>query len=215
MPSGAIELFDETTAKHLRKRYAKLDSEVDNGYGAVMLYLGIEEDAFAAEHAQHLQLYRSLSGTPESGRHIFVSLAGQDETRPDGELRAPIGQRTATVSTHVALASLAPTDSEERAQQIARIQQSMRETLCELAPTIAAHIAFELPGSPRTFARFTQRKHGAVGGVPRTVGLHNYTSFAPTRAQKGLYLVGDSYFPGQSALAAALGGSRAATALLA
>ena len=67
-----------------------------------------------------------------------------------------------------------------------------------------------MPASPRTFERFTSRAHGYVGGVPRTPGLHNYDGLFPSPMLPGLYMVGDSVFPGQSTLAVALGGVRTA-----
>ena len=74
-------------------------------------------------------------------------------------------------------------------------------------------VRHELPGSPRTFERFTGRDGGAVGGVPRRAGLHHYTGMSPRPVLEGLWLVGDSVFPGQSTLATALGGVRTAARL--
>jgi phytoene dehydrogenase-like protein len=65
-----------------------------------------------------------------------------------------------------------------------------------------------MTASPRTWQRFTKRSQGLVGGVPRRAGLHHYTNFWPKAVAPGLYLVGDSVFPGQSALATALGGHK-------
>jgi phytoene dehydrogenase-like protein len=67
-----------------------------------------------------------------------------------------------------------------------------------------------LPASPRTFERFTGRPEGLVGGVPRRAGAGQYLRFGNPELLPGLALVGDSVFPGQSTLAAALGGWKAA-----
>ena len=90
----------------------------------------------------------------------------------------------------------------------------MREGLSRLAPEWMADVRHALTASPRTFARFTQREGGAVGGVPRRAGLHHYRTLSPKPVQEGLWLVGDSVFPGQSTLATALGGVRTAAAIL-
>jgi phytoene dehydrogenase-like protein len=90
----------------------------------------------------------------------------------------------------------------------------MAKTVLALAPEIAAHRQWSLTGSARTFARFTRREAGWVGGVPRRAGLSAYRDLAPRPIEDGLYLVGDTVFPGQSTLAAAVGGHRVATALL-
>jgi hypothetical protein len=66
-----------------------------------------------------------------------------------------------------------------------------------------------MTASPRTWARFVRRPEGAVGGVPRRAGLDHYTQLGPLSLGAGLDLAGDAVFPGQSILAAAIGGSRA------
>jgi phytoene dehydrogenase-like protein len=70
-----------------------------------------------------------------------------------------------------------------------------------------------MTASPRTFERYTGRPGGLVGGVPRRAGLHNYAGAWPRPLAPGLWLVGDSVFPGQSTVATALGGLRTAAAL--
>ncbi|HEX8822920.1 MAG TPA: FAD-dependent oxidoreductase, partial [Archangium sp.] len=123
------------------------------------------------------------------------------------------GHRTLTVSTHVALRTLAGKNEAERARHIATIQERMRLGLARLAPEWLENVHHELTASPRTFERFTQREGGAVGGVPRRAGLHHYRTLGPREVMDGLWLVGDSVFPGQSTLATALGGVRTAACI--
>jgi phytoene dehydrogenase-like protein len=66
-----------------------------------------------------------------------------------------------------------------------------------------------LPGTPVTFARFTGRYRGWVGGFPQTSLWRAW----PPRLAPGLWMVGDSIFPGQSTAAVALGGLRVAAAV--
>ncbi|MCS7039758.1 MAG: hypothetical protein NZP34_09160, partial [Caldilineales bacterium] len=66
-----------------------------------------------------------------------------------------------------------------------------------------------LPGTPLTFARFTGRHRGWVGGFPQTSLWRTW----PPRLAPRLWMVGDSIFPGQSTAAVALGGLRVAAAV--
>ena len=92
-----------------------------------------------------------------------------------------------------------------------RIHAAMERTIQALAPELGiARRSLTLTASPRTFARFTGRPEGFVGGVPRRKGLQNYRDLLPAEAAPDLWLVGDSVFPGQSTLAVALGGIKAA-----
>ena len=68
-----------------------------------------------------------------------------------------------------------------------------------------------IPGTPVTFQRFTRRVDGWVGGFPQTSLLRGWGP----RLAPGLWMVGDSVFPGQSTAAVALGGLRVAGAVLA
>ena len=68
-----------------------------------------------------------------------------------------------------------------------------------------------IPGTPVTFQRFTRRDRGWVGGFPQTSLLRGWGP----RLAPGLWMVGDSVFPGQSTAAVALGGLRVAGAVLA
>ena len=95
---------------------------------------------------------------------------------------------------------------------IAGIQDHMRATLRARAPELVEATVHEMPGSPRTFERFTGRDFGYVGGIPRRVGFHHYRELTNPPIWPGLWLVGDSVFPGQSTLATALGGLQAARA---
>lgn len=183
-----------------------LSERVEEGWGAVMLYLLLRPGADLQSAAHHVEIVQDPSRPFLEGNHLFCSVSGADEDR------APGGARTATVSTHVRLAELAALPPAEQAARVAEIQARMRAGLAEYNPGLWSAVQREHPASPRTFARFTRRHLGFVGGIPRRAGLGNYDPqwIFPRPRSPGLYLVGDSVFPGQSTLATALGGCRAA-----
>jgi phytoene dehydrogenase-like protein len=184
-----------------------LDAAVEDAWSAAMLYAVAEPPPGTPEHAHHLELVGRSDRALSEGNHVFVSISSAAETD-----RAPAGRRTMTMSTHVPLAAMRRPEAEQ-ARYIAGVQEAMRATLRARAPEWAASIRGELTASPRTFERFTGRPLGAVGGIPRRAGLGNYRTLGPTEVEDGLYLVGDSVFPGQSALATAIGGVRTAAAI--
>ena len=98
--------------------------------------------------------------------------------------------------------------------KIEDIQKRMKQLIHEKIPELVPHILEYIPGSPRTFARFTSRADGCVGGIPRHVGWHNYKGLFPRQVHPNLWLVGDSVFPGQSTLSTAVGGARTANEVL-
>lgn len=181
---------------------------VEAGWGAVMLYLVLRDSPEWPEHAHHIQAVLDNKKSFEEGNHIFCSISGNNEAN-----RAPEGMRTATVSTHLRLAPFLQLSTDEQAQKIHNIQQRMLCCMEERLPSIATGINRSFPASPRTYQRFTRRYKGFVGGVPRAVGWHNYRGLWPKQIASGLWMVGDSIFPGQSTLATALGGARTARAV--
>jgi phytoene dehydrogenase-like protein len=77
-------------------------------------------------------------------------------------------------------------------------------------PGLRDAAALVLPGTPITFQRFTRRAWGWVGGFPQTNLFHLWGP----RLLPGLWMVGDTIFPGQSTAAVALGGLRVANDVL-
>jgi phytoene dehydrogenase-like protein len=197
----------EMVGSRLEEGLGDVCEAVEDGWGAAMLYLVIDEDAARNRSAHHLQLIGDTERPFIEGNHLFCSISASEEIA-----RAPAGQRTVTVSTHVPMKTLHGLSDDERAQYIDAIQDRMRDTLRKRAPRIWEGVRFQMTASPRTFERFTGRHRGYVGGVPRRVGLHHYRPRAlwPRQAARGLYLVGDSVLLGQSTLATALGGVRTA-----
>jgi phytoene dehydrogenase-like protein len=191
-------------------RMSDLSARVEDGWGAVMLYRVLDpQNMVTTDHAQHLELVADTSKPYSEGNHVFCSVSARDES---DRVKAK-GARTITMSTHVAMKKLLAIPESERGTTIAAIQDQMRATVDARAPELASSVTFEMPGSPRTFERFTGRAEGYVGGVPRRAGLSNYAQLMPTKLRRGVYLVGDTYFPGQSTLAVSLGGVKVAEAI--
>ncbi|MFP2957621.1 phytoene desaturase family protein [Myxococcus sp. 1LA] len=189
-------------------RLDRLSRGVESGWGAAMHYLVVRAPDGADGQAHHLELVEDTSAPFIEGNHLFMSISGEADTG-----RAPPGHRTVTVSTHVPLTTLSQLPQAEQRGYVERIQARMDQGLRRLAPEWMAGLTHAMTASPRTYQRFTQRDGGAVGGVPRRAGLANYRHLGPFHVRDGLWLVGDSVFPGQSTLATAVGGVRTAASI--
>jgi C-3',4' desaturase CrtD len=189
------------------RRLRNLPRRPTQGWGAFMLYVGIEENAVPADLALHHQV---IKGRPlAEGNSVFLSLTPSWDKN-----RAPQGHRGITLSTHTELNQWWQLYEHDRPAYEA-MKSAYTERLLSAAervlPEVRAAAALTLPGTPVTFQRFTRRAGGWVGGFPQT-GL--LTTKGP-RLGMGLWMVGDSIFPGQSTAATALGGLRVAGAVLA
>ena len=200
-PHALRRIRGESTA-----RLDRLASAVEGGWGAAMIYLTLAEGALAERpEAHHLELVADERAPFTEGNHLFCSISAADEER------GPKGERTVTISTHVPMRTLRES---EPAPFIRTIQERMARNLDRLAPELTAATIHSMTGSPRTFERFTGRDFGYVGGIPRRKGLHHYRALTNPPIWPGLWMVGDSVFPGQSTLATALGGIKVAGQLL-
>ena len=205
LPQDVAALLGEAAPPQL----GALAAPVAEGWGAVMRYCGLRDDPGLPRGAHHYELIGDPDAAFVEGNHIFASLSAEGEAG-----RAPAGHRALTVSTHLSIARLRGLDPAGQAALVSGVQQAMDALLQRLAPEVAGAVERAMPGSPRTFRRFTGRAEGLVGGVPRRAGWSHYRGLVPRPVAPGLWMVGDSVFPGQSTLATAIGGARTARAAL-
>jgi phytoene dehydrogenase-like protein len=93
--------------------------------------------------------------------------------------------------------------------------ERMLDTVALALPEIRRHIRYQQVGTPFSFWRYTHRQQGMVGGLPQLRGSSGLWSLGPRAAGiGGLWLVGDSTFPGQSTAAVTQSGIRVYNAIL-
>ncbi len=106
----------------------KLTSKVATGWGAAMLYLAAVPSG-GAEGPCHVEIVQDPGRPFIEGNHLFCSVSG-----PHDEGRAPAGQRTITVSTHVPMERLTALPPEEKGPYLEGIPGAMREGLARFLP---------------------------------------------------------------------------------
>lgn len=171
-------------------------------WGAFTLYLGLDSAALPSLPADHFQVIVHPHRPLGEGNSVFISLS-----HPQDASRAPQGMRAATLSTHTAIAPWW-NDDPSAGQQREAVYTELLLTAAEIAiPGIRQAIRLLLPGTPRTFAFYTHRPQGMVGGFPMA---SLWRALTPATGIPNLWLVGDSIFPGQSTAGVTLGGMRVA-----
>ncbi len=175
-----------------------------DGWGAFTLYLGLDRSAAAGLPLHHQVLTGRGWGEGDS---IYLSLS------PEGDSsRAPAGRRAMTISTHTRLEawrSLKGKDRQSYNKQKDLLTDRVLASAERAIPGIREAAELVLPGTPLTFERFTNRPDGWVGGFPQTHLLRA----RGVRIRPGIWMVGDSVFPGQSVAATALSGLRVGRAI--
>jgi C-3',4' desaturase CrtD len=169
-----------------------------DGWGAFMLHAVLPEADIPAGAP-----YRQWAG---EGDWTFVSLS-----EPGDALRAPVGMRVLSASVHTRLKEWQGLSPEDYRQQKARWQERVLRQVEHMIPGLRESARLVLAGTPRTYAFYTGRQEGWVGGYPQT---HPLRFAAPTTRFPNLLRVGETIFPGQSVPAVALGGMRVAELVL-
>ncbi len=181
-------------------------SRPPDGWGAFVLYLSVDAAAVPPGIPLHHQVLRD--GRLAEGFSVFVSLSPEWD-----QSRAPTGLRAATLSTHTRWHlwwDAFRRGPEEYRALVSEYTDRALETARRGLPWLPGALRFVLPGTPLSFARYTRRSWGWVGGFPQR---HPFTGW-PTTIAPELWLVGDSVFPGQSIPATALSGLRVARRVL-
>ena len=180
---GASDLF--------LRGYQKRVENLPAGNGAFVLYLGVDRAAIPENCPPHLQFLYNYDDIVGEKNTLFVSVSKPE----DG--RAPNGQATITASafTDVNQWWTDTAENYERLKQdyvesaIAHLSQYFH-----LTPETIIH---QEAATPRTFARFTARESGYVGGLGQRVSTFGPFGFANRSPIAQLWLVGDCTHPGE------------------
>lgn len=189
--TGAITPSQE---QYFRKEYDHL-----GGWGAFTAYIGMKDVAPPSAYQQII-----LEGPlPHcASESLFLSWS-----HPADATRAPEGYRTLTVSTHIPDPhqwwTIGPDASAQRKEKIAA---AMMAVLDRAVPGFRdAEKPVVMFGTPITFANFTHRKFGQVGGIPHSMHRPLFFWPGPDTPDRSLSLVGDTVYPGQGAPGVILG----------
>ena len=166
-------------------------------------YLAIDRAAVADDSPLFHQVLQSYDGPIHDGNNVLISLSP-----PDDPGYGPPGVRVATLSTHVAPGDWDGLDAESYRAKKQEYSQRLLAALGRALPDAPRRLWHAEFASPRSFARYTRRVLGAVGGPPVRRGNSNFLAAGSDVFGPGLWVVGDSVFPGQGTLAVALSAVR-------
>jgi C-3',4' desaturase CrtD len=157
--------------------------------GAFIVYLGVDQSAIPANCPPHLQFLYNYDGVIGENNSLFVSVSHP------GDGRSPAGKATIIASSFVDVQPWWQTDDypslkqQYTAQAIARLSEFFH-----LTPTTIIH---QEAATPRTFARYTAREQGIVGGIGQRVANFGPFGIGNRTPIQNLWLVGDSTHPGE------------------
>ncbi|MGK2965895.1 MAG: phytoene desaturase family protein [Tepidiformaceae bacterium] len=168
-----------------------------DAWGAFTLHLGIQATGLALENPFHQVIDLASPTGLEDGGNVFVSLFPGRGVRAD--------QWSVSASTHT---SAGGWKTKAIGAQRRAMEERMLDAVGCIIPDVRERLVLCGNATPQTYERFTKRPGGYVGGLIQrrsVVALR-----APGhRPERGLYLAGDSVFPGQGTVGVALSGINA------
>jgi len=180
-----VKLLGENAPGGYTQRVAQLPP----ASGAFVVYLGVEDRAIPPACPPHLQFMYDGDGPIGENNSLFVSVSHP------GDSRAPQGKATIIASTFVDpqpwwcaenYAALKQKYTQEAIAHLARYFDLKPENI------ICVEVA-----TPLTFARYTRRDQGIVGGIGQRISTFGPFGFANRTPIQHLWLVGDSTHPGE------------------
>jgi C-3',4' desaturase CrtD len=149
----------------------------------------------------HHQIHLTKSLGFEGSGSIFISLSDGDDC-----LRSPEGICVASVSAHVKLGGDNPIEKEKALRVV--LEELENQGFFKKEDVISTHVA-----TPGSWNEWTLREGGFVGGYPQYASIKPW-NMMDARVGEGLYVCGDSVYPGQGIPGVALSGLIAAEKLV-
>jgi len=186
-----VQLLGEQSPSGYRQRVDKLPPSS----GAFVIYLGVKQAAIPPHCPPHLQFLYDYEGAIAENNSLFVSVSHPN----DG--RAPTDCATIIASSFTEPNQWWDADRQPSPSTYQALKQHYSETAIARLSTYfdltADTILHQTAATPKTFAHFTGRDRGIVGGIGQRVSTFGPFGFANRTPIHRLWLVGDSTHPGE------------------
>lgn len=205
-----IDLAAALLGRRLEGRLGRMERRSRAVWSAVTGYVVMPRDAVDDETPLFHQVLQDAAAPIHDGNNVLVSLS------PPGDLGyGPESVRVATMSTHVRPADWSDLTPEAHAQRKQVYRDRLLAALERAIPGAEARLLHAEFGTPRSFRRYTRRSAGAVGGPPVSRWNSNVRAVGCDELGPGLWLVGDSVFPGQGTMAVVVSAQRVVERIIA
>ncbi|XTZ20204.1 MAG: C-3',4' desaturase CrtD [cyanobacterium endosymbiont of Rhopalodia fuxianensis] len=173
------------------KLYKNRAKQLPRPSGAFVVYLGVDRQAIPDKCSSHLQFLYDGNQPISENNSLFISVS------EPGDGRAPNGKATIIASSFTdpqIWFNKTPEAYQALKRQYTSEAIARLSSYFYLTPNTLIH---QEAATPCTFARFTARDKGIVGGVGQRVSTFGPFGLATRTPLNNLWLVGDSTHPGE------------------
>lgn len=174
--------------------------------GAAVVFLGVPESEVDGQNFTHHQLMHDYRAPLGEGNNMFISVSSADD-----QDSAPEGHRAVMISTHTELDGWDGPDYEQRKKELTETLMAQAQ---RVYPRLGERAVVCQTGTPRTYEHFTSRQRGAVAGVRQTLRNTNQRAIPHHLGIDGLWMAGDTTWPGLGTVACVLGSRIVAEGIL-
>jgi C-3',4' desaturase CrtD len=168
--------------------------------GAVVVFLGVLEQQVAGQVFTHHQLLQDYGQPLGNGNNMFISVSA-----PGDSASAPPGCRAVMISTHCDLEAWEQLEPDAYQARKWAAGAGLMALARRVYPSLGEDALVYEVGTPPSYARFTGRPRGAVGGVRQSLENANQHAIPHELGVAGFWMVGDSTWPGLGTVACVLG----------
>jgi C-3',4' desaturase CrtD len=181
----------ETESNFWFNLYQKRIKNIPQPSGAFVIYLGVDQQAIPENCPPHLQFLYDYNQPIGENNSLFISVS-----KP-GDGRSPEGKATIIASSFTEVNQWWNSSLENYQQLKENYRKTALDRLGTYFDLTPENIIHQETATPRTFARFTAREGGIVGGVGQRIATFGPFGIATRTPIKNLWLVGDSTHPGE------------------
>ena len=198
-----LDLSARLLGRTLEGRLGRRERRSHAAWSAFTGYIVIDRSAVAEDTPLFLHVLRAYDRPIHDGNNVLISLSA-----PEDESYGPAHCRVATMSTHTRPTEWQGLDRESYQEKKAEYQRNLLAALVQALPGAKGALVHAEFASPRSFQRYTRRTQGAVGGAPVARSNSNFLAVGSDVFGPGLWVVGDSVFPGQGTMATVISAIR-------
>ncbi len=185
--------MEEITQGEIASYFKQESARYDEAWGAYTMGLVTNDpypDDLASHHQVHINSEDKIDGLESDS--IFVSISKREDLK-----RSPGGDRVLNISTHAEPEYWFNLNGKYESGK-ERVQNQILKLLREKLPFFKdAEIKLAFSSTPVSWSNWVYRKKGRVGGIPQSMS-RSLLDWTPNKTPfDGLYLCGDTVFPGQ------------------
>jgi phytoene dehydrogenase-like protein len=172
------------------------------------MFLGVPETEVEGQAFTHHQILVAYDQPLGNGNNMFISVSAPGDTQS-----APPGWRAVMMSTHCDLEEWQNLSPESYLARKEAISQRLIQYARRVYPSLGRQAKVWEIGTPQSYARYTRRYRGAVGGMRLALDNSNQSAVPYDLGVPGFWQAGDTTWPGLGTVACVLGSRHIADAV--